>query len=375
MDGPGEDEDQGPIIVFVPEIEAWGGGERVYLSLLRHLHDKGLKFKFVSYFQSIDMQSFADFPLNIELLNPKRNPLSKSLTLRRLLRRHPTRPKPLLFNIQSAIHAFSANHAHFAVLILDTPSLLNPPGKGTMKQRLREYLSNKVVTWSLRGVEPVIATTDYMAKEMRALWMVDPTVSRQGVQTIVLEGHYRSVTETDPFEIVSVCRLEPNKRIDWIIDALANLESGETPLSRTVNWRLTIVGQGTLEQDLKGQSQQLGLDGRVTFAGFVDDAELEDIYRKSNLSLMPAVQGYGLPALEALTRRIPVILHSDSGVSEILVGSPWARVFTGGVPALAASIKELSQSIVRGELADTSLPDFPTDDEWAAEVCSLCQWV
>ena len=34
---------------------------------------------------------------------------------------------------------------------------------------------------------------------------------------------------------------------------------------------------------------------------------------------MPAVQGYGIPAIESLQRGIPVLLHRESGVSDILL--------------------------------------------------------
>ena len=365
----------GAIVVFVPEIVAWGGGERVYLSLLRHLHNSGRKYRFVSYVQSVDLRPFADFPLNIETLEPKRGPLNKAMALRKFLKALPPKPKPLLFNLQSATHAFFADHRNFCVMILDTPSLLDLPGKGTRSFEFKQRVFNKLVTKALKNVDPVVATTNYMADEMRSLWQIEPVVSRQGVHPIELKGHYRSIQDVDPFEIVSVCRLESNKRVDWILDAFSSLESGSDPLSRSVNWKLTIVGDGSLASELKDQCRRLGLDKRVMFAGFVSDEELEDIYRNTNLSLMPAVQGYGLPALEALTRRIPVVLHADSGVSEILVDSPWARVFTGGVTNLAESIKALSVSVVRGGLANVPLPRFPTDDEWAAEVCRLCGWV
>ena len=42
--------------------------------------------------------------------------------------------------------------------------------------------------------------------------------------------------------------------------------------------------------------------------------------------LIPAVQGYGLPALEALYLNIPVVLNKSSRISEILKNNPWVQI-------------------------------------------------
>ena len=44
----------------------------------------------------------------------------------------------------------------------------------------------------------------------------------------------------------SVCRIEANKRIDWILRSLAELEQAETPLSTRIDWRLDLAGFNNL---------------------------------------------------------------------------------------------------------------------------------
>ena len=90
---------------------------------------------------------------------------------------------------------------------------------------------------------------------------------------------------------------------------------------------------------------------------------------------MPAVQGYGLPALEALTRKIPVVMHAQSGVSEILGGTPWVEIITGGEETLTAGMDTMIGRLLAGGLAERTLPDFPTESQWAEEVCRLCGWI
>ena len=176
--------------------------------------------------------------------------------------------------------------------------------------------------------------------------------------------------------MLSVCRIEANKRIDWMLSALAGLEAGAQPLSSRVNWTLTLAGKGTALESMRTLAGQLGLAKRVHFRGYVPDAELEMLYDGAHLFLMPAVQGYGIPAVEALHRGIPVLLHRDSGVSDILRRTPWATVLTGGqeemLPRLAASIEWLLHSEQMTAAAPAGLP---TETDWAERVAALCGYV
>jgi glycosyltransferase involved in cell wall biosynthesis len=73
---------------------------------------------------------------------------------------------------------------------------------------------------------------------------------------------------------------------------------------------------------------------------------------------MPAVQGYGLPALEALARGVPVVLHRESGVSEILRGTPWAEIIEDSSDELALAINTMVNRIRSEDLKKSRCPRF-----------------
>jgi glycosyltransferase involved in cell wall biosynthesis len=176
--------------------------------------------------------------------------------------------------------------------------------------------------------------------------------------------------------LLSVCRIEANKRIDWMLDALAALERGPEPLSARIPWRLDLAGKGALLQQMRARASELGLAERVTFHGFVPDAELAEMYAQAHLFLMPAVQGYGIPAIEALGRGIPVILHRDSGVSDILLNTPWAAVLTDGKAEMAPTLERMMTYLAANEqMSAPEPPDLPTEDGWAERVAKLCAYV
>ncbi|HKO17252.1 MAG TPA: glycosyltransferase, partial [Acidobacteriaceae bacterium] len=165
------------------------------------------------------------------------------------------------------------------------------------------------------------------------------------------------------------------KRIDWILRSLADLENRVPSLSSRVNWHLDVVGKGPLIEALSELAKSLGIHGRVKFRGFVADAELHALYDAAHLFLMPAVQGYGIPAIESLQRGIPVLLHRQSGVSDILRDTPWATVIDGGEDQMTPALASAIGAVVAGRHLQQPLPSLPTEEEWAEQVARLCGWV
>lgn len=380
---------EGECILFVPEIVAFGGGERLYLALSRYLNHRDVSHRIVSYHQRIDLQAYADWPLHLEELAPPASPKARAQALSGYLRDHtrrnPAAPPPLLVGLQAAMHAAtvweSGPPPPYNVMILDTPRLMTA-AKATRNPmralglQARETLSRFLTRRGLRRAQTVSIMTDITADEVAQLYRLRPQIIRPGV---IAPGKVRSAAPPlSPLRLLSVCRLEPNKRLDWIIKALADLErgaGGTLPLSHRISWHLDIVGTGSLAESLPRLAQEFGVTERTTFHGAVSDARLEELYREAHLFLMPAVQGYGLPALEALTRRVPVVMHQDSGVGEILGGTPWVKMIRGtNADCLAQGIAAMAQRLLAGTLREESLPPFPTEAGWAQEVCRWCGW-
>jgi hypothetical protein len=71
---------------------------------------------------------------------------------------------------------------------------------------------------------------------------------------------------------------------------------------------------------------------------------------------------------------VPVILHRESGVSEILGNSPWVAVINQGRDDLALAIRTMVGNILSGAVEKHPIPRFPTDMEWAEEIATTCGW-
>ena len=342
------------------------------LALSRYLHKQGMVHRFTWYYDNVKLAPQASWPVRENYLYPARRPFKKIQALDRLLKvaEKANSGSVLLVGIQAALHASLCSAEGYSLMILDTPSLLSPASEqplGLFRASLREQCTRPLVRKAMQKARTVIATTAYMAEEIQRLYRKTPVVLHQGAP----EGEFRPrrPRADEPVRMLSVCRLEPNKRVDWILEAVAALRAEPSP-----GVSLDVVGGGSEAEALQNQCYRLGLSDQVTFHGRVDDSRLAALYRKAHLFLMPAKQGYGLPALEALSCGIPVVLHRESGVSEVLEGTPWAELMEGNAESLVVSIRRMLPRISQGDFDRTPLPNFPTEDQWACAVSEECGW-
>jgi glycosyltransferase involved in cell wall biosynthesis len=367
------------IPIFVSEVEQFGGAERSLLALSRWLYEHGIANYLLTYVDAANLASHAQHPLTVVALSPGRGVRNK---VRALKRHFANRPEdactPLVSSYQSALHGTLAGLRGFHCLMHDTPSLFIDWKNHDLKARLRIAVSNRIIGWGLRSGGVTFVTSEYLRADCRRDFGIDARVVRMGgVSSEVPIPPVRATPQTseDRLNLLSVCRIEPNKRIDWLLRSLAALEHGDQPLSSKVDWHFDLAGKGSIIPELTRLSESLGIASRVHFHGFVSDEELESLYTKAHLFLMPAVQGYGIPAIEALRRNLPVLLHRQSGVSDILLDTPWATVIEGDESGLTPMLAQAIQGIRTGRHALVPAPSIPTEDGWARQIVSVCGYL
>lgn len=115
-----------------------------------------------------------------------------------------------------------------------------------------------------------------------------------------------------PF-ILAIGTVQPRKNYERIIRALAALPDD---LRET---RLVIVGgKGWLESPIYRAVEELGLQDRVIFTGFMDDELLPTLYKLARCLAFPSLyEGFGLPILEAMACGTPVLTAGISSMLEV----------------------------------------------------------
>lgn len=152
---------------------------------------------------------------------------------------------------------------------------------------------------------------------------------------------FQPTSERDTDHVLSVGRLVAKKGFDVLLDAFARL------LERRPAARLTLVGTGEDEADLRERARSLG--PAVTMTGAVDQAGVRALMARASVFCLPCVIGEdgnrdALPTvlLEALATGLPCVSTPVTGIPEILDdGAAGTLVPQHDVDATAAALDRL----------------------------------
>jgi glycosyltransferase involved in cell wall biosynthesis len=122
---------------------------------------------------------------------------------------------------------------------------------------------------------------------------------------------------TDPVRIVSVGRAVPKKGYDVLLDALAKLPAD-------LAWQFVHIGGGGELSGLRARAQRLGLEDHITWKGALDQRDVLEHYRSSDLFTLACritADGDrdGLPnvMVEAASQGLAVVSTTVSGITEL----------------------------------------------------------
>ena len=142
--------------------------------------------------------------------------------------------------------------------------------------------------------------------------------------------------EADTKLVGTVCRLEQIKAVDVLLRAVQDLAV-----------HLVVVGDGSERQSLETLALELGVQDRVHFLGFRDDARNLiaglDLFVSSSTS-----ESFGLAILEALAMGTPVVSTNVGAAREVLGGGSVGLLVP---PGNSIAMKDAIQQAVSGQTA------------------------
>jgi glycosyltransferase involved in cell wall biosynthesis len=123
----------------------------------------------------------------------------------------------------------------------------------------------------------------------------------------------------DPF-ILYAGKIRPHKNLHRLIEAFAVLKNELADDSAYKNLKLIIIGDElSKHQYLRLTVIRSGAQQDVRFFGFVPYPILRVFYQSAVLFAFPSLyEGFGLPPLEAMANRTPVIASNTSSLPEVL---------------------------------------------------------
>lgn len=114
--------------------------------------------------------------------------------------------------------------------------------------------------------------------------------------------------------IISVSRLVPKNGLDLLVRAVAVLnKDGRT------SYKLILAGEGSQKDGLRKLTDELGIEGKIVFAGSVNRHDLPLYLKMSDVFVRPSrSEGLGISFLEAMAAEIPIIATRAGGIPDFL---------------------------------------------------------
>ena len=151
-------------------------------------------------------------------------------------------------------------------------------------------------------------------------------------------GWPRRAEPTTRGPILFVGTLEPRKNLHRLTEAYALLLNRRPDLP-------DLVLAGALDAPARdlftGPVSLAGAIDRIRLTGYVTDDERQRLYREASMLVLPSLdEGFGIPALEAMTIGLPVVASNRGALPEV-VGSAGILVEPDDAEGLAAAIERV----------------------------------
>jgi len=176
---------------------------------------------------------------------------------------------------------------------------------------------------SIKKSENNFVLSEYAKNEKSILFGIDSNVLCGALNESIFE--YKPKKDFSKYacykhKLLSIARLDENKRLDELIDAFSDFIKTE-PESI-----LLIGGRGPELENLQKRVQDLGIEKNVEFLGFIAEEELFDWYSIADLFVSIDWADYRITMYEALVMDTKVVLSDETDADPFLCDSKYLYI-------------------------------------------------
>jgi len=194
-------------------------------------------------------------------------------------------------------------------------------------RRLRKRMLSSCYRWVYRMADQVIAVSEAVKADL---------VHRRGVRVAprkimvlrhgLLDHHAPTASAEAITRVKALCGVDEDSRLIAVIANLIPMKGHPYLLRALVRVAeavpkatCVLVGDGPSRFELEGLVRQLGLNGRVVFAGILSEEFKHAVLQASQLVVLPSLsEGLPVVLLEAMAAGKPVVASDVGGVREIV---------------------------------------------------------
>ena len=365
------------VLIFYPYINTYGGIEETIILLSKSISQRKLQPVILCFSNKLKIQKYSKYLEVIELGNE--NYIKKIIKLKLFLKafKKNYQGHALFYSYKAAFFAALINFKDYVLHLDDPLSLLNQNNSSNKKSLFSALRKCIVHVINKRGIQNAIVRLTQTRRNAQEFFKDYDTKFKVAYHGVSLDKIYlnkKKLINKKKLTLISISRLETSKNIEWIIYGLNQLLNINKIYKYYKKINLFIVGDGPEKSKLLNLVNKLKLNKSVIFTGFVTYRKKYKLFSRANFFLVPAVQGYGLPVLEGLVQKIPVVINKETRISEILKNNPWVRISQNNkkdfIKKMRAHVEKL-----RFKLPDNKyLNKLPSQNEWAESIFRFCKW-
>ena len=243
------------------------------------------------------------------------------------------------------------------------PYIISLRGSDVPGQNARLQLDYKILAPAFRGIwkkaSALVACSEGL-KERALLFM--PSVSIDVIPNAVeLDRFFPAETaeKSKVLRLLTVGRLSVTKRIELLLDTVEILH-------RTAcNVRLTVVGGGQMEQQLRKNVAERELSDVIKITGRMDSKKMPEVYRRNDIFISASMQeGMSNAMLEAMSSGLPIVTTRCEGLAELIDGNGLI-VEHDNIEEIAKAIKRLADDPELYKRMSTAARNLAEKFDWS----------
>jgi len=200
--------------------------------------------------------------------------------------------------------------------------------------------------FSIRKADHILAISEFTRQDIIKTYKIDPekvTTTRLGYKLRKSSSKNFSVEiknlkqkyQIQGDYLLYLGTLKPSKNVEGLVEAFGLL------VDKRKGLKLVIAGRkGWLYESISRKVKELGLQEQVVFTGFVSDEEASTLMRGAAVFVLPSFwEGFGIPALEAMSLGTPVVASNVASLPEV-VGEAGILIDPNSCQSIAEGIEK-----------------------------------
>ena len=179
----------------------------------------------------------------------------------------------------------------------------------------------KVDSYCVKKMDHILVNSEFSKKSIRMAYPKEElNIVYLGVDTHKFTSNKNRTNRKIPY-MISVGKLHKRKNFDFQIKALKEIIKKKKVVLR-------IVGAGPELENLKKISKDYEVENYVNFLGFVNEKELPELYRSSDIFIFSAKnEPFGLVVIEAMASGLPVVVPNEGGPAESCIDNKTGFIY------------------------------------------------